>query len=97
MPRTTIRNSRPSAQLDLAQLNIRFPRQTEKDVDLLADREKITAPEIGRRAIDLYLALRRVLPEKIWYDLEAEAKTLGKEPGAVIATRLVDALERSGR
>jgi len=42
-------------------------------------------------------SLRRVLPERIWYDLEAEAKTLGKEPGAVIATRLVDALERAGR
>jgi hypothetical protein len=78
-------NSKPSAQAQLVQFNIRILREVRKQFDELRERDQTNAYDIAQQALRIYLSLRHVIPDPIWHEIAGRAKGLGVEPGALLA------------
>ncbi len=70
----------------LVQFLLRIPLWVRQQLDAIGTKEGVNAQEIARRAVLLYLSMRKSLPEETWYEVAGKlAPMSGKEPGELFA------------
>ena len=63
----------------------------------LAEHDDKKVRRIVERAVKTYLALRRVIPDKVWEEIRALAEEKGVDPGAILGAFVKDGWKRRGR
>ena len=72
----------------------------EKDLERLedlAEHDEKKVRRIAERAVNTYLALRRMIPDRLWEEISALAAEKDVDPGAILAAYAKDGWKRRRR
>lgn len=79
------------------ELTLDLQEKEQERLEDLAEHDDKKVRRIVERAVKTYLALRRVIPDKVWEEIRELADEKGVDPGAILGAFVKDGWKRRRR